>query len=91
MKAVIFCMCWSYLVTLLIQRRVFKAGRIPLLPDESLVSVTLEEITENVAHLAFMAIGVVSFFYKTTQLAKTAGNKEHKEINSGRDCSEEQE
>lgn len=63
LKAVIFCMCWSYLVTLLIQRRVFKTGRIPLLPHEGLIHISLEEITEDVAHLAFIAVGVIGFLY----------------------------
>lgn len=61
LKAAIFCMCWSYLVTLLIQRRVFKISRIPILPNEALIHISLEEITEDVAHLAFMAVGVLGF------------------------------
>lgn len=62
-KAAIFCMCWSYLVTILIQRRVFKTGRIPLLPHEELIHISLEEITEDVAHLVFLAVGVIGFLY----------------------------
>ena len=67
LKAVIFCMCWSYLVTLMIQRRAFSERHLALLPDEGLVHITLEEITENAAHLAFFAIGVVAFFYHKKQ------------------------
>lgn len=68
LKAMIFCMCWSYLVALLIQKRVFKPHRLPFLPSENLVSVSLEEITENVAHMAFMAIGIMSFFYSNWKI-----------------------
>lgn len=75
LKAVIFCMCWSYLVTLLIQRRAFSVNHLGLLPDEELIHINLEEITENAAHLAFFAIGVVSFFYKKTQVELPAGNE----------------
>jgi hypothetical protein len=62
-KAAIFCMFWSYLVTLLIQRRVFKEKRCPLLPNEKTVHIILEEVTENVAHLAFLAVGLIALFY----------------------------
>ena len=62
-KAAMFCMFWSYLVTLLIQRRVFKAHRIGILPDEDLLHIPLEEITENFAHLAFLAVAVIAFMY----------------------------
>lgn len=62
-KAAIFCMFWSYLVTLLIQRRVFKAKRCPLLPNEKAVHIILEEVTENAAHLAFLAVAIIAFLY----------------------------
>jgi hypothetical protein len=51
----------TYLLGQLIQRRVFSAGRIPLLPDEALLHVPLEEISENVAHLYFILIGIACF------------------------------
>ena len=62
-KAAMFCMFWSYLVTLLIQRRVFKAHRIGILPDEDLLHIPLEEITENFAHLAFLSVALIAFMY----------------------------
>ncbi len=52
---------WTYMVALLIQRRVFKTGRIPLLPDEARLHVPLEEVTENIAHLYFLFIGISAF------------------------------
>jgi hypothetical protein len=51
----------TYLLGQLIQRRVFTSGRIPLLPDEALLHVPLEEVTENVAHLYFIIIGIAAF------------------------------
>jgi hypothetical protein len=51
----------TYLLGQLIQRRVFSAGRIPLLPDEALLHVPLEEISENIAHLYFILIGIACF------------------------------
>lgn len=51
----------TYLLGQLIQRRVFAAGRIPLLPDEALLHVALEEITENIAHLYLIFIGIACF------------------------------
>lgn len=63
LKAAIFCMCWSYLITLLIQRRVFKSSRIALLPYEAHIHINLEEITENIAHLAFLLVGLIAFYY----------------------------
>jgi len=62
-KAAMFCMFWSYLVTLLIQRRVFREHRIGILPDENIMHISLEEITENFAHLAFLAVGLIFFLY----------------------------
>lgn len=49
---------FTYLLGQLIQRRVFATGRIALLPDEALLHVALEEITENIAHLYFVFIGI---------------------------------
>jgi len=63
LKATLFCMCWSYLIALLIQRRVFKIGRIALLPYEDHIHINLEEITENVAHIAFLLVGLIAFYY----------------------------
>jgi hypothetical protein len=51
----------TYLLGQLIQRRVFATGRIALLPDEALLHVALEEITENIAHLYFVFIGIACF------------------------------
>lgn len=51
----------TYLLGQLIQRRVFETGRIPLLPDEALLHVPFEEITENVAHLYFISIALAAF------------------------------
>ncbi len=51
----------TYLLGQLIQRRVFKTGRIPLLPDEALLHVPLEEITENIAHLYYIFIALAGF------------------------------
>lgn len=51
----------TYLLGQLIQRRVFTPGRIPLLPDEALLHVPLEEVTENIAHLCFIFIGIAGF------------------------------
>ena len=63
LKAAIFCMCWTYLLALLIQRRVFKAGRIPLLPDEAAAHITIEEVIENFAHASFILVGLLAFAY----------------------------
>lgn len=51
----------AYLLGQLIQRRVFAAGRIPLLPAEASLHVPLEEITENIAHLWFIFIAFACF------------------------------
>lgn len=51
----------TYLLAQLIQRRVFRAGRIPLLPEEALLHVPLEEVTENIAHLYFIFIALAGF------------------------------
>jgi hypothetical protein len=63
LKVAVFCMCWSYLVAIIIQKRVFKEKRLPLLPNEDLLHVPLEEVTENFSHAAFFLVGLVSFFF----------------------------
>lgn len=45
---------WSYFVSLLIQRRALK-----FLPDETMMHIRLEEVTENVAHLLFLIAALV--------------------------------
>lgn len=52
---------FTYLAALLIQRRVFTSNRIPLLPEEALLHVPLEEVTENIAHLYFIFIALAGF------------------------------
>ena len=63
LKVAVFCMCWSYLVAILIQKRVFKETRIPLLPNENELHDSLEEVTENFSHAAFFLVGLVSFCF----------------------------
>lgn len=81
LKAAMFCMFWSYLVTLLIQRRVFREHRIGILPNEKIMHITLEEVTENVAHLIFLLVGVIAFLYpvfvkkKSTEQIAESGNQ----------------
>ena len=53
---------FTYFLAILIQRRVFKPGRLPLLPNEQLMHIALEEVIENVAHMYFLFVGVTSFF-----------------------------
>jgi uncharacterized membrane protein len=57
-KALIFSVIWSYFCAILIQRRVFKEARIPLLPYEHKIHIILEEITENCAHFMFLLLGI---------------------------------
>ena len=57
LKTVIFCMIWSYAISILIQRRVFRH----ILPSEQAVHIGLEEITENVAHLFFGLVALTAF------------------------------
>jgi len=53
---------FTYFLSILIQRRVFKPTRLPLLPNEELMHVSLEEVMENIAHAYFLICGVVAFF-----------------------------
>jgi hypothetical protein len=55
-------MIFTYFVAILIQRRVFNPGRIPILPNEQLMHVALEEVMENVAHAYFLFCGIIAFF-----------------------------
>jgi hypothetical protein len=70
LKVTMFCMCWSYFVAIVIQRRVFKEKRLPLLPNEELLHVPLEEVTENFSHAAFLLVGLVSFFFSKKKTEK---------------------
>ncbi len=63
LKVAMFCMCWSYFIAILIQKRVFREKRLPLLPHEDLLHVPLEEVTENFSHTAFFLLGLISFFF----------------------------
>jgi len=45
---------WSYVVAFLIQRRALK-----FLPDEDLLHVRLEEVSENVAHLLLLVASLI--------------------------------
>ncbi|MDX2499266.1 MAG: hypothetical protein QNL14_02010 [Deltaproteobacteria bacterium] len=53
---------FTYFVAILIQRRVFTIERIPILPNEQLMHVALEEVIENIAHAYFIFCGFTSFF-----------------------------
>ena len=53
---------FTYLVAILIQRRVFKPGRLPLLPNEEFMHISLEEVLENIAHAYFLFCGIIAFF-----------------------------
>lgn len=75
LKAAIFGTCWAYLLAFLIQRRVFKPHRVPLLPDEAEVHITLEEVLENAAHLTFLAVGIIAFFYGRRIIVGGAGEE----------------
>jgi hypothetical protein len=51
---------FTYILAFLVQRGVF--GHIPILPDEEAVSEGLEEVLENIGHIMFIVLGIVSFF-----------------------------
>jgi hypothetical protein len=74
LRIAVFCMVWSYFIAIIIQRRLFKEKRIPLLPDEHMVHVALEEVTENFAHAAFFYTGIAGLYYSLKH-RKTARNQ----------------
>jgi len=53
---------FTYFMAILIQRRVFTPERMPLLPNEQLMHVALEEVMENIAHVYFIFCGISAFF-----------------------------
>ena len=53
---------FTYLVAILIQKRVFKPYRIPILPHENAMHIPLEEVLENFAHAYFIVTAIVAFF-----------------------------
>lgn len=61
LKTAVAGMIWSYFISIIIQRRVFK--HIPLGDGfhnfEHSVHVALEEVTENASHLMFFAVGLL--------------------------------
>jgi len=61
LKTVIAGMIWSYFISIIIQRRVFK--HVPLGAEfhrfEQSVHVALEEVTENVAHSMFLLVALL--------------------------------
>ncbi len=64
---------FTYFIAILIQRRVFTPERIPLLPNEQLMHVALEEVMENVAHAYFIFCGVSAFFSIPNDGSRKAG------------------
>jgi hypothetical protein len=77
-KAMIFCLVWSYFISLVIQRRAFSAKHLGLLPAEQSVHIGLEELTEDFSHIAFFALAVMSVYYafKKNREAKETENRE---------------
>ena len=61
-KASIFCLIWSYFISIVIQRRAFSAKHIAILPDEQSVHIGLEEMTENTAHLIFIILAITALY-----------------------------
>ena len=53
---------FTYFIAILIQRRVFKPTRLPLLPNEEFMHISLEEVLENIAHAYFLFCGIAAFF-----------------------------
>jgi hypothetical protein len=52
---------FTYLLSILIARRVFSIDHLALLPNEANVHVALEEVLENIAHLFLTFSGIVAF------------------------------
>ena len=61
----------TYLLSILIARRVFSIDYLALLPNEANVHVALEEVLENIAHLLLIFSGISAFF---------TVNKQHKTL-----------
>ena len=77
LKIAVFCMVWSYFISIIIQRRLFKEKRIPILPDEHLVHVALEEVTENFAHAAFFYTGLAGLYYSLKNRKSVTKDKQN--------------
>jgi hypothetical protein len=77
-KAMIFCLIWSYFISLVIQRRAFSAKHLGLLPDEKSVHIGLEELTEDFSHIIFLGLAVISVYYTFKKVGeeKEIENKE---------------
>jgi hypothetical protein len=52
---------FTYLLSILIARRVFSLAHFPILPNELKLHIALEEILENIAHLCLFISGTVAF------------------------------
>lgn len=52
---------FCYFLAFIIQKRVFRESRCPLLPDEAGMHIFLEEVLENVSHLFFLVTALVAF------------------------------
>ena len=74
LKAAVFCMIWSYFITIVIQRRAFSAKHLAILPDEQTLHIGLEELTEDFAHLAFVFVGLVTFLYPALKKEKKSNS-----------------
>lgn len=61
---------FTYFFAILVQRRVFKAKRLPFLPDEEHMHVPLEEVLENVAHAFLLVSAIVAFFSISSRLLR---------------------
>jgi len=53
---------FTYFLAILIQRRVFKPTRLPFLPNEEFMHISLEEVMENIGHAYFLFCGIAAFF-----------------------------
>ena len=53
---------FTYILSIIISRRVFSVAYLGGLPNEANVHVALEEILENIAHLYLICTGILAFF-----------------------------
>jgi hypothetical protein len=63
---------FTYLLSILIARRVFSINHLALLPNEANVHIALEEVLENIAHLFLIFCGIVAFYSVYSQYPKPA-------------------
>ncbi len=50
---------WTFFLSLLVSRRVFKAGRLPVIPNEDEIHLFLEEAVETAGHVLWIAAAII--------------------------------